>query len=125
MKGDKLDESTSDSDFVVDIPEEPIDAKLKIPSYKHCRANQLSIGQSLVKEVSGYHCDKCRRFMLTEDDMIAHLRSITHYRSFIQEIKTLQAAAEAATKAEQESKEVCFIGHLRFHHYIFKFQAII
>ena len=101
-----MDDSVDNSDFVTDIPEEPIDAKLKIPSYKHCRTHQLSIGKSLLKEVHGYHCEKCRRFMLTEEDMTAHLRSITHYRNFIQEIKTLQAAAESAAKAEQENAEV-------------------
>jgi hypothetical protein len=95
-------------EYVTEIPEAPIDAKLKIPSYKHCRTHQLSIGKSLVKEVNGYHCEKCRRFMLTEEDMTAHLRSITHYRNFIQEIKTLQAAAEVIAKAEQEGKDVSF-----------------
>ncbi|XP_011502532.1 PREDICTED: zinc finger protein on ecdysone puffs [Ceratosolen solmsi marchali] len=107
MKNDKLDDSATDaSDYVTEIPDEPIDAKLKIPSYKHCRTHQLSIGKSLVKEVNGYHCERCRRFMLTEEDMTAHLRSITHYRNFIQEIKTLQAAAEVIAKTEQENKEV-------------------
>ncbi|XP_003427391.1 zinc finger protein on ecdysone puffs isoform X2 [Nasonia vitripennis] len=107
IKGDKLDDSAAaaDDDYVTEIPEGQIDAKLKIPSYKHCRTNQLSVGRSLVKEVTGYQCDKCRRFMLTEEDLVAHLRSITHYRNFIHEIKTLQAAAESAAKAEQEKKE--------------------
>lgn len=63
----------------------------------------INLGTSLVKEVQGYHCEKCRRFMLTEADMTAHVRSITHYRNFLQEVKSLAAAAtEAAAKTEPE-----------------------
>lgn len=58
----------------------------------------------MVKEVQGWHCEKCRRFMLNEADMAAHLRSVTHYRNFVQELKSLTAAAEAAKKpAEDET----------------------
>lgn len=103
--------SGDSSDYITEIPE-IVEAKLKIPSYKHCRANQLSVGKSLVSEVTGYHCDKCRRFMLTEEDLTAHLRSVTHYRSFIQEIKTLQAAVETA-KAEHDKKEVRYLQNVR------------
>ncbi|KAL7307053.1 hypothetical protein TKK_0000794 [Trichogramma kaykai] len=97
-KSDKIDDLADSSDFVLDIPEGEIGTKLKIPTYRHVKSRQMSIGRSLVKEVVGFNCDKCRRFMLTEEDMIAHLRSATHYRSFIQEIKTLQAEAEKAAK---------------------------
>lgn len=104
-KNEKLDDSIVDgTDFVTEIPEEPIDLKLKVPPYKQVKTNHLSIGKSMVKEVTGYHCEKCRRFMLTEEDMLAHLQSNAHYRSFVQEIKSLRAAAEKAAKEEKEAK---------------------
>lgn len=105
-KNDKLDESSIDiSDYITDIPEDSlIVSELKVPTYKQCRSNSLDIGKSMVKEVSGYHCDKCRRFMLTNEDMSAHLRSLTHYRNFVQEIKSLQVTAEAEIKDTNEVK---------------------
>lgn len=123
---EKLDDSsTDDTDYVTDIPEDSIDKKLKIPSYKHCKANQISIGRSFVSEVTGYHCEKCRRFMLTEDDMLAHLRTVSHYRNFIQEIKALQAAAKAASEKDEEKDEVGFCGYLRFYSNCYSFLIVL
>lgn len=51
----------------------------------------LHSGKSMVKEVQGYYCERCRRFMLLDEDMNAHLRSITHYRNFVAEVKSLTA----------------------------------
>lgn len=56
-----------------------------------------------MKEVQGFYCEKCRRFMLLADDMNAHLRSITHYRNFVQEVKSLTSNTEQ--NAEQKSTE--------------------
>ncbi|XP_014210080.1 zinc finger protein on ecdysone puffs [Copidosoma floridanum] len=107
LKLDQLDDSSIDvSDFVTDIPEGEIESKLKIPSFKLVRSHsQLAVGRSFVQEVTGYNCEKCHRFMLTEEDLNAHLHSITHYRNFVAEIKSLQAAAENAGKAEKEGEE--------------------
>lgn len=103
---EKSDESENISNFVLDIPKGDIGTKLKIPTFRHIRVNQVGIGRSLVKEITGYSCDRCRRFMLTNEDVQAHLRSSLHYRSFIQEIKTLQAAAAKPIKESAEKKEV-------------------
>ena len=61
----------------------------------------------MVTEVQGFYCEKCRRFMLLPEDMASHLRTITHYRNFIQEVKALTAAANAeAEKLKKEEAEV-------------------
>lgn len=119
-KNDRLDDSIVDSsDYVTEIPEEPIDLKLKVPPYKQVKTNHLSIGKSMIKEVTGYHCEKCRRFMLSEDDMLAHLQSNGHYRSFVQEIKSLKAAAEKAAKEEIEKEKSKSEEVLFFNKYFF------
>lgn len=60
----------------------------------------------MVKEVQGFYCEKCRRFMLLAEDMNAHLRSITHYRNFVQEIKTLTSNIETTEQKSIEKSEV-------------------
>ncbi|XP_015598226.1 zinc finger protein on ecdysone puffs isoform X2 [Cephus cinctus] len=91
--------------FLTDITDDITDTKYKVPSFKHCRQNQIAIGKSLVKEVQGYYCEKCRRFMMTSDDMTAHLRTITHYRNFVQEVKALTSTpGNATTKTLDESE---------------------
>lgn len=63
-------------------------------------------GKSMVKEVQGFYCERCRRFMLLGEDMNAHLRSITHYRNFVAEIKSLTSNTPAAETKETEQTEV-------------------
>lgn len=61
----------------------------------------------MMKEVQGYYCERCRRFMLLAEDMNAHLRSITHYRSFVAEVKSLTSASTTAAETkEAEQNEV-------------------
>lgn len=69
----------------------------------------------MVKEVQGYYCEKCRRFMLLEDDMLAHLRSITHYRSFVQEVKNLSAKTTTTETRQIEESEVRHEWSKTFH----------
>ncbi|KAL2743403.1 zinc finger protein on ecdysone puffs-like [Vespula maculifrons] len=104
QKSEKEDEP-GEHEFITDISENLKDKKFKIPSYRYCRQNQLSIGKSLVKEVQGYYCEKCRRFMLLSEDMNAHIRSITHYRNFVQEVKSLTANTTNAESKETEDIE--------------------
>lgn len=60
----------------------------------------------MVKDVQGFYCERCRRFMLLAEDMNAHLRSITHYRNFVAEIKSLTSNASTAESKETEQVEV-------------------
>lgn len=60
----------------------------------------------MVKEVQGFYCEKCRRFMLLAEDMNAHLRSITHYRNFVQEVKTLISNMESTEQKPTAKTEV-------------------
>lgn len=62
----------------------------------------------MVKEVQGFYCEKCRRFMLLAEDMNAHLRSITHYRNFVQEVKALTSSTETTEQRSTEKLEVYF-----------------
>ncbi|KAL0100834.1 hypothetical protein PUN28_019310 [Cardiocondyla obscurior] len=94
------EEDSGEQEYITDIVENITEKKLKIPSYKYCRQNQIFIGKSMVKEVHGFYCERCRRFMPLSDDMNAHLRSITHYRNFVTEIKSLTSNVPAT-----ESKE--------------------
>lgn len=66
----------------------------------------INSGKSMVKEVQGFYCERCRRFMLLADDMNAHLRSITHYRNFLADVKALMSNAAAAEPKETEQTEV-------------------
>lgn len=66
----------------------------------------------MVKEVQGFYCEKCRRFMLLDEDMNAHLRSITHYRNFIQEVKSLTSNTEQ--NAEEKTTEKLEVWHIKF-----------
>ncbi|XP_020708477.2 zinc finger protein on ecdysone puffs isoform X2 [Athalia rosae] len=88
VKVDKEEQLPESTEFLTDFVDNPADPRYKIPPFKQCRTNQIAVGKSMVKEVSGYHCAKCRRFMLTSDDMTAHLRGITHYRNFVLEIES-------------------------------------
>ncbi|XP_034938871.1 zinc finger protein on ecdysone puffs [Chelonus insularis] len=102
---EKEDELPENTEYLTDIIEDMNMTKYKIPSFRYCRQNHLGLGASLVKEVQGYHCEKCRRFMLTVDDMNAHLRSITHYRNFVAEVKNLTSTTETnAEKLKEESE---------------------
>lgn len=60
----------------------------------------------MIKEVQGFYCERCRRFMLLAEDMNAHLRSITHYRNFLADVKSLTSNAAAAESKETEQNEV-------------------
>lgn len=60
----------------------------------------------MIKEAQGFYCERCRRFMLLADDMNAHLRSITHYRNFLADVKSLTLNAAAAESKETEQSEV-------------------
>lgn len=104
-KNEKEEDITGEQEYITDIVENLAEKKLKIPSYKYCRQNQISIGKSMVKEVQGFYCEKCRRFMLLAEDMNAHLRSITHYRNFVQEIKTLTSNIETTEQKSTEKSE--------------------
>lgn len=44
--------------------------------------------------------------MLLPDDMNAHLRSITHYRNFVQEVKALTTTTETTEQKPSEKSEV-------------------
>ncbi|XP_074115328.1 protein on ecdysone puffs isoform X2 [Cotesia typhae] len=98
---DNDDELPENTEYITDIKEDVDLTKYKIPSYKHCRQNQLEMGASMVKKVEGFHCEKCRRFMLTEEDMKSHLRTVTHYRNFVAEIKALTTPATAESNDEK------------------------
>lgn len=63
-------------------------------------------GKSMVKEVQGFYCERCRRFMLLAEDMNAHLRSITHYRNFLAEVKLLTSNTAVTESKETEQIEV-------------------
>lgn len=56
--------------------------------------------------MQGFYCERCRRFMLLAEDMNAHLRSITHYRNFVTEVKSLTSNAGATESKETEQSEV-------------------
>ncbi|KOX69368.1 hypothetical protein WN51_05531 [Melipona quadrifasciata] len=104
-KNEKEEDTTAgEQEYITDIIENLGEKKFKIPSYKYCRQNQVSLGKSMVKEVQGFYCEKCRRFMLLAEDMNTHLRSITHYRNFVQEVKTLisnmESTEQTPTKTE-------------------------
>ena len=59
----------------------------------------------MVKEIQGFYCERCRRFMLLGEDMNAHLRSITHYRSFVAEVRSLTSNTPSKVTPTTESKE--------------------
>lgn len=63
-------------------------------------------GKSMVKEVQGFYCERCRRFMFLAEDMNAHLRSITHYRNFLAEVKLLTSNTSTTESKETEQTEV-------------------
>lgn len=65
-----------------------------------------NLGKSMVKTVEGFYCERCRRFMLLAEDMNAHLRSITHYRNFVAEVKSLTTSTAATESKETVSTEV-------------------
>lgn len=65
----------------------------------------LYSGKSMVKEIQGFYCERCRRFMLLGEDMNAHLRSITHYRSFVAEVRSLTSTSPSKVTPTTESKE--------------------
>ncbi|XP_015429920.1 PREDICTED: zinc finger protein on ecdysone puffs isoform X2 [Dufourea novaeangliae] len=104
IKNEKEEEPVGEQEYITEITENLAEKKFKIPSYKYCRQNQISIGKSMVKEVEGFYCEKCRRFMLLADDMNAHLRSITHYRNFVQEVKSLTSSNESTEKSADKSE---------------------
>ncbi|RLU15207.1 hypothetical protein DMN91_012201, partial [Ooceraea biroi] len=103
-KNDK-EEDVGEQEYVMDITENMNERKFKVPSYKYCRQHQIAIGKSMVKEVQGFYCERCRRFMLLTEDMNAHLRSITHYRNFVSEVKSLTSNTTAAETKETEQAE--------------------
>ncbi|EFN78513.1 zinc finger protein on ecdysone puffs isoform X2 [Harpegnathos saltator] len=103
-KNEKEDDS-GEQEYITDITENMSDTKYKIPSYKYCRQKQIGVGRSMIKEVQGFYCERCRRFMLLEDDMNAHLRSITHYRNFLADVKSLTSNAAAAESKETKQSE--------------------
>ncbi|XP_076286290.1 protein on ecdysone puffs isoform X1 [Lasioglossum baleicum] len=105
IKTEKEEEPVGEQEYITDITENLAEKKFKIPSYKYCRQNQISIGKSMVKDVQGFYCEKCRRFMMLEEDMNAHLRSITHYRNFVQEVKSLTSTNESAEQKTTEKEE--------------------
>ncbi|XP_011703945.1 PREDICTED: zinc finger protein on ecdysone puffs isoform X2 [Wasmannia auropunctata] len=104
VKNEK-EEDSGEQEYITDIVENITEKKFKIPSYKYCRQNQIFIGKSMVKEVQGFYCERCRRFMLLAEDMNAHLRSITHYRNFVAEVKSLTSTASAAETKETEQTD--------------------
>ncbi|XP_015520511.1 zinc finger protein on ecdysone puffs [Neodiprion pinetum] len=103
-KNDKEEELPESTPLIVDFADVTSDPQYKIPTFKQCRNKQITIGKSMVREVNGYYCEKCRRFMLTSDDMTAHLRGITHYRNFVQEVKSQisKSMTDAAAKTTEE-----------------------
>ncbi|XP_014478148.1 PREDICTED: zinc finger protein on ecdysone puffs [Dinoponera quadriceps] len=103
-KNDK-EEDSGEQEYITDITENMGETKFKIPSYKYCRQKQIGVGKSMIKEVQGFYCERCRRFMLLADDMNAHLRSITHYRNFLAEVKSSTSVAAAAESKEAEQSE--------------------
>ncbi|XP_032676926.1 zinc finger protein on ecdysone puffs [Odontomachus brunneus] len=103
-KNEKEDDA-AEQEYITDITENMNETKFKIPSYKYCRQKQIGVGKSMIKEVQGFYCERCRRFMLLADDMNAHLRSITHYRNFLADVKSLTSNAAAAESKETEQSE--------------------
>lgn len=101
------------TEYLTDILDDMDMKKYKIPSYKYCRQKQVQLGASMVKEIKGYHCEKCRRFMTTADDMAMHLKTLTHYKNFVAEVKQLttppapvpDADASQDDKNTEESSE--------------------
>lgn len=70
------------------------------------KKKKLHLGKSMVKEAQGFYCERCRRFMLLAEDMSAHLRSITHYRNFLAEVKLLTSNTTVTESKETEQIEV-------------------
>lgn len=66
----------------------------------------MKTGKSMVKEVTGYYCEKCRRFMIKSEDMAAHMRGITHYRNFVQEVETQISKCSVDSAKTSEEVEV-------------------
>ncbi|KMQ93989.1 zinc finger protein [Lasius niger] len=99
------EEDSEEQEYITDIPENISEKKVKVPSYKYCRQNQIFIGKSMVKEVQGFYCERCRRFMFLAEDMNAHLRSITHYRNFLAEVKLLTSNTSTTESKETEQTE--------------------
>ncbi|XP_012233540.1 zinc finger protein on ecdysone puffs [Linepithema humile] len=104
VKNEK-EEDSGEQEYIIDITENINEKKFKLPSYKYCRQNQVLIGKSMVKEAQGFYCERCRRFMLLAEDMNAHLRSITHYRNFVAEVKSLTTSAAAPESKETVSTD--------------------
>ncbi|XP_018392387.1 PREDICTED: zinc finger protein on ecdysone puffs isoform X1 [Cyphomyrmex costatus] len=104
-KNEKEEENSGEQEYITDIIENLTEKKFKIPFYKYCRQNHIFIGKSMVKEVQGFYCERCRRFMLLAEDMNAHLRSITHYRNFVAEVKSLTSNVPAIESKETEQTE--------------------
>ncbi|XP_050447534.1 zinc finger protein on ecdysone puffs isoform X2 [Cataglyphis hispanica] len=99
------EEDSGEQEYITDITENINEKKFKVPSYKYCRQNQIFIGKSMVKEVQGFYCERCRRFMLLAEDMNAHLRSITHYRNFLAEVKLLTSNTTVTELKETEQTD--------------------
>lgn len=99
------EEDLGEQEYITDITENINEKKFKVPSYKYCRQNQIFVGKSMVKEVQGFYCERCRRFMLLAEDMNAHLRSITHYRNFLAEVKLLTSNTAVTESKETEQIE--------------------
>ncbi|KAK0177643.1 hypothetical protein PV328_001677 [Microctonus aethiopoides] len=102
---EKDEELPENNEYLFDINDDMSNEKYKIPSFKYCRQNQIALGASMVKPINGYHCDKCRRFMLTDEDMNAHLRTLTHYRNFVAEVKAQTVPVTPETNAEKSISE--------------------
>lgn len=85
--------------------------KVNIPTflsytYTIFTRDYIYTGKSMVKEVQGFYCERCRRFMLLAEDMNAHLRSITHYRNFVAEVKSSTLNVPATESKETEQTDV-------------------
>ncbi|XP_063986364.1 zinc finger protein on ecdysone puffs [Diachasmimorpha longicaudata] len=98
----KDEEILDETQYITDISEN-MDMS-KVPTFRAARHKGLGLGASMVKEVTGFHCEKCKRFMLTQEDVKAHLKTMIHYRHFFSEIKALQAPSQSEEKSE-ESKD--------------------
>lgn len=72
-------------------------------TYTIVTRNDIYLGKSMVKEVQGFYCERCRRFMLLAEDMNAHLRSITHFRNFVAEVKSLTSVPVTEAKETEQA----------------------
>uniref|UniRef100_A0A1B6DKI6 C2H2-type domain-containing protein n=2 Tax=Clastoptera arizonana TaxID=38151 RepID=A0A1B6DKI6_9HEMI len=72
----------------------------KLPKY----GSTLSVGLDLIKQVNGFMCRGCRKFMPTEEDYKVHVRTMDHYNNYCNLVRA-KARVTARRKREEQAKE--------------------